>query len=112
MAGTCTNFYAAFGTTLQGGGQTAAQAMANCISCQGTGCPDNSRVSEFYILEANINKMKTIVSAWKLSHRSRVDHSTGTVIHQRKCRRRAAGLQQYIRNVVDHWDENVPSRSK
>jgi hypothetical protein len=42
--------------------QTPAQALANVVSCFGGSCPDNNRVSEFYILESGINLAKTVVS--------------------------------------------------
>ena len=42
--------------------QTPAQALANTVSCFGGNCPDNNRVSEFYILENGINQVKTVVS--------------------------------------------------
>lgn len=37
---------------------TPAQALANTMSCSGTGCPATDRLSEFYILEENVNKLK------------------------------------------------------
>lgn len=40
---------------------TPAQALANAITCYGGNCPDNNRVSEFLILEAGVNGMKTRV---------------------------------------------------
>lgn len=64
ISGTCANFYAAFGTQLQNGGRTAAQALAGSISCRGNLCPDDNRVNEFYILEKNINIMKSVVLSY------------------------------------------------
>lgn len=37
---------------------TPAQKLANQVTCFGTNCPDNSRVSEFFILEASVNGLK------------------------------------------------------
>ncbi|KAH7382503.1 hypothetical protein DE146DRAFT_704047 [Phaeosphaeria sp. MPI-PUGE-AT-0046c] len=35
-----------------------AQALANTMSCSGTGCPATDRLSEFYILAADVNSLK------------------------------------------------------
>lgn len=40
---------------------TPAQALASSITCYGGNCPDNNRASEFLILEAGVNGMKTRV---------------------------------------------------
>jgi len=41
---------------------TPAQALANELSCYGTGCPDQARANELFILSDNINHMKQMVS--------------------------------------------------
>lgn len=37
---------------------TPAQALANALSCSGTGCPATDRLSEFFILAEDVNKLK------------------------------------------------------
>lgn len=59
LGGSCTNIKAAFGTALTtANGITAAQSLANAWTCYGSPCADNSRVSEFYILQSDLNNAK------------------------------------------------------
>ncbi|KAK8134841.1 hypothetical protein PG984_006853 [Apiospora sp. TS-2023a] len=59
---TCADVQAVFGQ-LNGQGanfheKTAAQQLAEAVSCYGTGCPADNRLGEFFVLRKEINGMK------------------------------------------------------
>jgi hypothetical protein len=64
---TCADIQAVFGTlnpqSTHFNTQTAAQLLATAVSCKGSGCPDNNRVGEFFLLRKEINGMKNRIFA-------------------------------------------------
>ncbi|MDI1489600.1 MAG: hypothetical protein OHK93_000797 [Ramalina farinacea] len=73
VGGGCANLHAVFSTTSPNlpSGYTGAQALASSMSCKGgTYCSDNTRIDEFWILNDQLNGMKTLILSWVSSQGS------------------------------------------